>query len=250
MRGTCRVFAVVALLTTSHLDMASAQSMPDRIRINVDAGVQIASTTFDSSATKRVYIEDGVIGASYKLQRGPVFDAGFAVRLIGPIGVGLTVSSYSERSDAAVSAAIPHPFFFKTPRTITGTASGLQREELVAHLQGMYTLQPTARVDVALSAGPSFFRVRQELVTDVTFADTYPYDAPTFTTAASQRITAKNAVGFNVGADIGLRLWRHAGVGGAVRFTRASVSLAIPNGTAVSSDAGGTQIAGGLRLYF
>lgn len=250
MRRSCRILVAAALLTASRLPAASAQPAPDRIRVSVDAGVQIAPTTFDTAATKRVYVEDGVVGASYELRRGPVFDAGIAVRLIGPIAVGVTVSQYSERSDAAITATIPHPFFFKTPRTISGTAPGLQRDELVTHVQGIYTLHPTAKVDVALSAGPSFFRVRQQLVTDITFADTYPYDAPTFTAATTQRITAANTVGFNAGADVGVRLWRHAGVGGAVRLTRASASLTVPDGKAASTDAGGVQIAGGLRLFF
>jgi hypothetical protein len=154
-------------------------------------------------------------------------------------------------ADAAVSAAIPHPFFFKTPRNITGTAAALHHDELVTHILGIYTLHPGRAVDVALSVGPSFFRVRQDVVTDVAFTDTYPFDTPAFTSAGSRRVTASNTVGFNVGADVGLRLARHAGVGASVRFSSAVVSLTVPNSAAtVSADAGGTQIAGGLRMYF
>jgi hypothetical protein len=48
-----------------------------------------------------------------------------------------------------------------------------------------------------------------------------------------------------------MRLARHAGVGASVRFSRANVSLTMPNSTTtVSTDAGGTQLAGGLRLFF
>jgi hypothetical protein len=64
-------------------------------------------------------------------------------------------------------------------------------------------------------------------------------------------VTASNTVGFNVGADVGLRLARHAGVGASVRFSTAVASLTVPNNTAaVSADSDGTQIAGGLRVYF
>jgi hypothetical protein len=54
-----------------------------------------------------------------------------------------------------------------------------------------------------------------------------------------------------VGADVDLRLARHAGLGGSAKFSKATVPLSVPNSsTTVSVDAGGTQIAGGLRIYF
>jgi hypothetical protein len=150
-----------------------------------------------------------------------------------------------------VSAAVPHPFFFKTPRSISGTAPALHREELVTHIMGIYTLHPGRALDIALSAGPSFFTVRQDVVSDITFSDTYPYDAPAFTSAATQRVKSSNTTGFNVGADVDLRLARHAGLGGSAKFSKATVPLSVPNSsTTVSVDAGGTQIAGGLRIYF
>ena len=53
-----------------------------------------------------------------------------------------------------------------------------------------------------------------------------------------------------MGADVGWRLARHAGLGGLVRFSKATVSLTVPNGTRpVSSDAGGFLAADGLCLY-
>ncbi|MGH9140597.1 MAG: hypothetical protein ACRD2I_05585 [Vicinamibacterales bacterium] len=245
------IIGAVALLAIASPARAQSPVGSDRIRINVDAGAQFSSVAFDTSATKAVYIENAVIDASYKISHGLAIDGGVSIRLAGDVSVGVTVSSFTGRADAAVSAAIPHPFFFRMPRTISGTASGLHRDELVTHIQGIYTLHPRRTLDVALSAGPSLFSVRQDVVTNVAFTDTYPFDAPAYTSAASQRVTASNTVGFNVGADVGLRLSRHAGVGASVRFSRATVSLTVPNSTTtVSADAGGTQIAGGLRMYF
>ena len=187
----------------------------------------------------------------YKVTHGPAIDGGVSVRVAGDVSVGVIVSWFTENADADVSAAIPHPFFFNTPRTIAGTAPALHRDELATHILAIYTLHPGRPIDVALSVGPSFFRVRQDVVGAITFTDTYPFDAPAFTSAASQRVSASNTTGFNVGADVGLRLARHVGVGASVRFSKAIGSLMVPNSTAtVSVDAGGTQIAGGLRMYF
>ena len=248
-RQACGVRAAIVLLTLATAGNAFAQS--DRFRIHLDGGGQFSSIAFDTSATKTVYIENAVIGGSYDVTRGLAIDGGIGVRLVGGIGVGVSVSSFMQAHDAAVSAAIPHPFFFRTPRTIIGTATGLRHDELVTHLQGLYTLHPSRRLDVVLSAGPSFFRVQQDVVTDVVFTDTYPYDTPAFTSATAQRVRAKNKVGYNAGADVGIRLARHAGVGASVRFSRADMSLTMPNSTTtVSMDAGGTQVVGGLRLFF
>jgi len=252
MRARCCVVTAIVLLALGRAGQASAQATADRdrFRISVNGGVQISSIAFDTSATRVVYLENAIIDTSYKISRGPAVDGGVSVRIAGNVGVGVTVSAFTAKNDANVSGAIPHPFFFKTPRTVTGTATGLRRDELVTHLLGIYAFRPTANVDVAVSAGPSFFRVRQAVVDDVAFSDTYPYNAPAFTSAASQRVSG-HKTGFNAGADIGLRLSRHAGVGGSVRFSKAVVSLVMPNSTTTTSvDAGGVQLAGGLRLYF
>jgi hypothetical protein len=252
--------AAIAVLVIGGARPASAQrpaaartapAAQDRFRISVNGGVQLSSLTFDTSATKVVYIENAVISTSYPIGRGGEIDGGLSVRLAGAFGVGVAVSSATSQKDAAVSAAIPNPFFFKAPRTITGVASGQQRHELATHVYGLYTLRPARRVDVALSAGPSFFRVRQDVVTDVSFVDTYPFDTAVFSAATSRRVTATDAVGFNAGADVGLKLARHAGLGASVRFSKASVSLTLPNSTTtVSMDVGGTQLTGGVRFWF
>ena len=252
MRASRQVVSAMVLLSLGCAGQAGAQQARggDRLRVSLNGGVQLSSIAFDTSTTTVVYLENAVIDTSYDVGRGIDVDGGASVRLTGRFSVGVTVSSARSRRDAEVSAAIPHPFFFKTPRTITGAAAGLQHSELVTHLQGLYTFRPTRTIDVALSAGPSFFRVQQEVVTDVSFTDAYPYDAPVFIAAASQRLSA-NAVGFNAGADVGLKLSRRAGLGACVRFSKATVEMTLPNTTtAVSTEAGGTLIAGGLRLWF
>ena len=246
-RGIICATAMLAIASAA----AAQSTAPDRVRVALDVGVQLSSVAFDTTAAKPVYLENANIDASYKMTHGLVFDGGVSVRVAGPVSVGVMVSSMTESADAAVSAAVPHPFFFKTPRSISGTAPALHREELVTHIMGIYTLHPGRALDIALSAGPSFFTVRQDVVSDITFSDTYPYDAPAFTSAASQRVKSSNTTGFNVGADVDLRLARHAALGGSAKFSKATVPLSVPNSsTTVSVDAGGTQIAGGLRIYF
>jgi hypothetical protein len=221
-----------------------------RGRVSVDAGVQASPIAFDESTTKTVHLESSVVDTAYNVTTGPQVNGSVTIRLAGNLGIGVAVSSFVKKNDAAITATIPHPFFYNTPRSIAGTASGLERNELVAHLQAVYVILPNGRVDVALSGGPSFFSVKQALVTDVSYRDTYPYDTPTFTAASSATVSRK-AVGFNVGADVAVRLTRHVGVGGLVRLSRASLVFPVPGSTVtVKSDVGGIQASGGIRLFF
>ena len=133
---------------------------------------------------------------------------------------------------------------------IAGTAGGLERNELVTHIQAAYVISSAGKVDFALSGGPSFFSVKQGLVSDITYTEQHPYDSATFATALTTTVGASK-IGFNAGADVGVRLSKNVGVGGLVRFSRTSIEFPLPGATTnVKSDAGGVQVAGGLRLFF
>jgi hypothetical protein len=177
------------------------------------------------------------------------FDGGVLVRVAGNFGVGFAVSSFNKDSNAAVTGTVPHPFFFNTPRPLSGTATGTERTELATHIQAAYIIT-SGRIDVAVSGGPSIFNVKQGLVSDVTYSDSYPFDSVTFTSATTTSVSVTK-LGFNVGADIGVRLSKNFGVGGLIRFSRASLAFPLAgSATDVSSDAGGLNAGGGVRFFF
>jgi hypothetical protein len=243
------ITALIALVGTSHAASAQTTSWTSRARVSVNVGIQPSSITFTGTTTKPVYLETASINTTYGVPKGTLVDGGILFRLVGNLGVGVAVSTFAKQQDGQVSGSIPHPFFFNTPRSISGTAPGLQRSELVTHIQAAYVVS-TKRIDVAVAGGPSFFNVSQDLVSDVTFTETYPYDTATFATAPTAKVTV-NKVGFNAGVDVGVKLSRSLGVGGLVRFSRASVLFPlVGSASGVSSDAGGLQVGGGVRFYF
>ena len=252
MRSRLACLAVFAFASLWVDDPACAQTAvgSGRTRISVNAGLRPIPTTFDGSSNQQVRLETGIVNSTYRVKRGPSFDGGVAVTTRNGFGVGLTGSWSPNGTNTTVNATIPHPFFFEAPRTISGAPSGLSHDELAVHVQGVYVMRPTERLDIVVSGGPSFFRVKQTLVSEVTFSEAYPYDSATFTGVVSKEV-ANHKAGFNVGADIGVRLRRSVGVGGLVRFSHAAVGFALPNGTTmVEVDAGGLQAGAGLRLYF
>ena len=86
-------------------------------------------------------------------------------------------------------------------------------------------------------------------MTEVTITETFPYDTATFASAQKSREKG-SATAFNVGADVMWMLNRTLGVGGLVRFSRASVDLDAPGNRTISVDAGGVYAGGGIRLLF
>ncbi|HKF65873.1 MAG TPA: outer membrane beta-barrel protein [Vicinamibacterales bacterium] len=246
-----RLMCVTALILAIDVRVAGAQSNPwtDKVRVSVNVGGQLSSTTFTSTAAPLIYLEPATITTSYTTPKGLLFDGGFLVRVAGNFGVGAGLSAYSAHHDAAVNGSIPHPFFFNTPRTLSGTAASLQRSEVTANIQAAYVLV-SSHLDVVFAGGPSIFRVGQDLVSNVVLAETYPYDTVTFTSATTER-AEKTKLGFNVGADVGYRLSHNVGVGGLVRYSRVSLSLPLAgSASGVSVDAGGLQVGGGVRFYF
>jgi hypothetical protein len=230
---------------------AAAQAQwNDGARVSINAGIQQpASTTFTGTTTKAVNLETASIDTSYSVPRSQFFDGGVLVRVKGGFGVGAALSMFMKSSPASVGGTIPHPFVFTAPRMLSGMTSSLERRETGVHVQAAYVVS-SKRVDVAIAGGPTIFSVSQELVADATYTDTYPYDTVTFTGATVSKVSATK-LGFNISGDVSVKLSKHVGVGGLIRFSRATIDFPLA-GTAsgVSADVGGAQAGGGIRFYF
>jgi hypothetical protein len=217
----------------------------DRAFISGNGGWQLSSTTFSDSRTLtdagQVDTEKRTLEADYETKSGPTFDIGGAVRLWGGLGAGVAVTRYSKSGDIGVSGTVPHPFFFNQPRAIDGTTPG-KREELAVHVDAVYVVPVNPRLQVAIFGGPSFFNVKQTLVSDYTFSQSYPYDSAAFTGATSAE-ESKSVTGFNVGADVGYYFTDVIGIGGVIRFSRATFDSSIGK-----LDVGGPEVAFGVRL--
>jgi hypothetical protein len=241
---------VVLLMLLTAPGVAHAQTpWRNHARVSINFGVQPSSTTFSATTTKPLYQESATIDTSYSTSSGAMFDGGVLIRVKRRFGLGVAVSSFSKSETASVTGTIPHPFFFNTPRAISGVTGALDRSEVGVHIQAAYVIS-SKRVDVAIAGGPSFFNVSQDLVADVTYTQAYPYDTAAFAAAAVSKVSATQ-LGFNAGVDVGVKLSRRIGVGGLLRFARASINFPLPNTAAgVSTDVGGLQAGGGVRLFF
>lgn len=247
MRAIARVLAVLGVLG---VPAAAHAQWTDRARVSINFGIaQPAATTFTGTTTKTVNLEPATFTTSYDAPKGQMFDGGVLVRVAGGFGVGAAFSSFTKSSPGSVAGTVPHPFFFNTPRAISGSTTSLERSETAVHVLVGF-VAASKHVDVAVTGGPTFFNVSQDLVGDVAYTDTYPYDTAAFASATVSKASVSK-MGFNVGADVAYKFSKNVGVGGLIRYSKASVSFPLA-GTAsgVTTDVGGMQAGGGIRFYF
>ncbi len=229
---------------------ATAQTpWSERVHISLNGAFQATTNDFSDRFEFERYLETGSTDVDYPVQGGFIFDAGAGYRFWKNLAGGVSVSYFTRDDVASTTTSVPHPFFFNQPREVTGDATGVKRSETAVHVQAMYLIKSGRRLRLVLSGGPSFFNVEQDLVTEVTVTETFPYDTAAFGAAQKSRKKG-SAVAFNVGADVMWMLNRTLGVGGLVRFSRASVDLDATANRTISVDAGGVYAGGGIRLLF
>jgi hypothetical protein len=243
-------FAAVAFLFGAFPSAAIAQgAWPGRIVVSANGGAQSTSQAFSDQLSFPLYVEDAIIGTDYAVASAPFFDAGAVVRIWRTFGVGVAVSRFTDDRAASIEGELPHPFQFGQPRTIEGEASNLRRRETSGHLQIAWMGAPTSAIRFIVSAGPSWIRVEQGLITGVNYDEAYPYDVVTFT-GVDRVLEKEEAVGFNAGVDV---LWvfaKHVGLGGLVRFSRATATVSPAEGRALELELGGLHGGGGIRILF
>lgn len=247
MRGI--VTAVFLLVLGWSADArAQAREWPERIWLSVGGGVQPAANSFDDGFDVPLYAETERVTIDYPVKAGGVIAARGGYRVWRRFTVGLGVTRYSRRADAAVHARVPHPFFDNQFRDVEGTTSAL-RGETAAHLLLGWMMPLSDRLRLIVTAGPSMMSVEQTVVTGVQFSEAYPYDTAEFTGATTRRST-RRATGFHAGADMMWMFSPRLGAGGLVQFTRARARVAAGEERTIAVDAGGAQVALGLRLIF
>jgi Outer membrane protein beta-barrel domain len=249
--ATSYVLALPILLFCSV--SASAQQLvgPPPAKYFVHAGVVLParSQTLSDSATFSLYDETARFDSAYDVGRGGGFEIGGGAYVWNNVAVGVTIGRVGGGGDARVSASLPHPVLFGAPRSAQLTSTSDHSERAV-HVQALWTIPIRDRLDVTVGAGPSFYSVRQELVTEFFFSEgPEPFRSVT-ATGTTQVSRSESAVGLNLGVDGVYMLTPRIGAGLTLRYSGASVDLPGADGQEITVDAGGFQAAFGIRLRF
>ena len=241
---------------------AAAQPAPaDRIVVRLDVGWRPASRTFAGNRIFTVFSEQGGSLIDYEIQHGIVVDGGISFLLWRNLAVAVDLSSYRSTNPAQITSDLPHPFFFDLPRTATGVAGGLERQELGVHVGAVWVSQLTDWLVVSLSGGPSLINAQQDLVSSVEHTEIgFPFDEIVFAgyTVNGQ---SETTVGANLGIDVDtfvlhklpfferFEAMENVGLGLLLRYVRGSVNLEVGDDP-VEVDLGGLQLTTGVRVRF
>ncbi len=215
--------------------------------VTFGVGGQIGTSAFSETHKDFIDQEDRTWTADYAVKSGLAFEAGGGWQLWRNLFAGATYTRFGDSRSAAVNGEIPHPFFFDRPRHISGDSPSLAHDEQALHVSALWLAPAGRRLEVAVFAGPSIMRVSQEMVKQVQYDEEYPYDTASFTQALTED-ASKTALGFHVGGDVTWLLSRQFGLGGAVRYSHATMELETPSGGQLSMDAGGTQVMFTVKL--
>ena len=226
---------------------AQLQALKGRISIHVNGAYQAGSEQFQDNLAFTTYGEQASFESTHDTDGGAFLDVGGSVRVWRRLAIGATYSELHRRDSTAVAGSLPHPLLFDRFREVGPQTLSLLRRERVTHIQAVWTIPLWERVDVALAGGPSFFNVRQGVVTSIDVSEVGPpFTSVNIDGIGSREYTA-NGVGVNIGAEITYMVTTHFGAGFFVRSVVASVDLPAPGGQ-IPLDA--VQAGGGIRARF
>jgi hypothetical protein len=252
----CLAGVVCVLAATVPAAAQERSAWSERAFVAIDVPVQVLNNPVSESLTFADAVrrnETGRFNADYASARGPQVGVGAGIRLSRRLGVGVNVSILQRTRDSSFDLTVPSPIAGNRPLDLSGSVSGLGRREIGVHFQALYPVALGVKSRVMLSAGPSIFNTRQDLVRSLEF-DTLPgLTTVRLDQVLVTRATA-TAAGFNAGAEIDWNLMTHLGLGALTRYSRANVTLDPGSASGVSRGvtlhAGGWQIGGGVRLLF
>lgn len=244
------LLAVAAVLTCA----VPAAAQDSRVFAHINFGYQVQDQDLRQTAEFPLYDETGSWEATHALEGGPIFDLGAHYRVRPRLSIGASYTLRTKQSrEVTIDASLPSPIFTDTFRQANALATGLEYTEQAFHVQAFWHIPVTVEFDVTLFGGPTFFQVKNDLISGLDVVEA----GGDFSSVSLQNISttreSESTVGFNVGIDGTYMLIRNAGIGAMVRYSRGSADMAAPAGTGsetFSIDTGGFEIAAGLRFRF
>ncbi|MPZ17554.1 MAG: hypothetical protein GEV06_06550 [Luteitalea sp.] len=227
----------------------------------IDVNIGIAGAAEDSRGirgTRIVNLEEAAFDVTYRRPRGADFDFGGGFMFTPLFGAGVSFTGTAHQDPADLAIRIPHPIWANAFGNASGeTGQRLEHTEGGVHLQAMAALPlPNDRVRVRVFGGPTFFRAKTEVVTEIRYDQVYQIFGPGNAVEISEYDSVsieETGWGFHGGGDVSVFFTRVVGVGGFARFSRGEVTIddsRVLANSPTDLKVGGFQAGGGLRLKF
>lgn len=205
--------------------------------VELDAAYRPPGQAWVERLSKPLYGETAAFNVRYRPSEEAMFGVGAGRRLWRSLAVGVGVTYFQTTSGTRVAGSVPHPLFFRRPRTFEHAPADTRFTEVGVHLHAGWTFRITDRIDLRLTGGPSLFEVKRDHLTGIETSEVGPRYAEV-TPAGDMRATARTRIpGANAGIDLtyyfarnlepGAFFWK-AGIGGFVRWAGGRAKLPEP----------------------
>ena len=222
---------------------------PAKYFVHLHAGAQAGSQDMSRRTDFSLYDETATFEGDQESGGGGLIDFGGAARLYRNYGVGISYAQFGSSGDSSFSGSLPHPLFYDQPRSFNGSAA-VDHEERAVHIQALWFIPFTDKVDFTVGIGPSFFTVEQGFARSFEFGETPP-DFSSVTIDTVEVVTAKESgVGFNLGGSMTYAITPRIGASAMMRYSHGSLTFGLGSGQTVEGDAGGFQLGVGVGLRF
>ncbi|MEO8259895.1 MAG: hypothetical protein ABI868_21300 [Acidobacteriota bacterium] len=241
MKKTTSLMILIAGLLLAGASPSAAQTpLAGKLFINVSGGGQMSTDTLSTGNALTIYNQTATWTATENIDRGGLFDISVGYKVWNNLGLQVGFSRFTNSGAAAGIAVVPSPIFFNRPNTVTLDLSTTERSDRNVYIAAVWFVPVMDKIDLAISIGPSFTKVKQQLVTDITIPAGTSNAVPFL---ATQSATAK---GVNIGVDGTYLFLKWLGAGAFVRYNGGSVDL----DQVADVKAGGLQLGIGARLRF
>ena len=226
-----------------------------RILLHVNGGYQAGDTRQARERDFRAYGEQAQFLVSERQSGASHVDAGGVVRIWRGLEIGASYTQVGRSATAVVTGTVPHPLDTRRDRTVPAQTLTLPHRQRATHVYAAWRFRPRRLWSLALSAGPTYFNLRQGVVANLIASEA---GGPPFAGVDLRIDTGehtRNGAGFNAGLDVTYMLkpegWGPGlGVGYFIRLTLGSVDVPSATRAHDSYHVGGVQTGAGLRLLF
>lgn len=194
------------------------------------------------------YSEDLKYRLASEMGKSSNIDLGFGYYLTKSMGIGLGAVILANDLDAGLTADVPHPYVFNSPRNAAGAYASTLKATAI-YLNFIYRID-VKKFAVDIFAGPAFFNSSTDLLNTVTIQDTFPNE--TVTMSLTTENVKKSGFGFNVGAGFNYFFARSLGFFVQARYLSGNAAFLSSSGTVpeIQLTVGGLNIGAGLMLRF
>ncbi len=226
----------------------------ERLQVYVNGSYQASSRQYETETSLRTYGEQARLSTREEFGGGGHVDVGGSLRVWRGLVLGASFTQVRDSGSAEVTGTVPHPIVAERDRTIPPQTPSLARRERGTHAYLAWRISLRS-LEVELSAGPSYFSLRQGVVVNLTPTEVVGPPFAEVGLHVDLGEHTRSGVGYNAGIDVTYMFTAatripQVGIGYFVRVTGGTVSLPITADTRRRVAVGGVQTGAGLRLRF